>query len=434
MWYFSLLLYIINNYYFRVFDGTGNIIDATKAYETESQESDEDSEDDRVLIRRANVDDNNNVMEEMIVVQEKLDQTEEGSTDITDADCNANTGNNDVSVEIKKVNERRAELGTHAENVIDGECNDDVHFKSPMGSGSKKRSGRKDRHRVPAHMRTPDLLCGTVVVTPQVASSSEEARVYTTPQMDEVLQKLTIHQVNKAPQKRRHSYESVDQLEKVKAVISGRRVTRSLLALRSSENDNDSADEFKDSSRQKSVEKNKKDKKCKNKKAGKLSLTNRYRDITPVNDDKIDGNEQLDKTKNLNVNAMNIIAQRDDLEGENFVQMNPSGDAGQIDQQNCVSVDDFVIIDRQVNSSRGDSNIKLKRKRDATKSVDNIKKMKRETCALSESEQKSDVYRKDRSYTDGSLSSGSGSQLSSVEPGSSPASSVRSCTSRGKVR
>lgn len=422
-----------------MFDGTGNIIDATNAYESESQESDMDPENDGVLIRRADVDDNNNVMEEMIVEQDKLDQNEEGSTDINDVNCSENTGNRDVNVEIKKVNER-AELGTHADNLNDGECND-VHFKSPMGSGSKKRKGR---HTEPAYMRTPDLLCGTVVVTPQVASSS----AYTTPQMDEVLQKLTIHEVNKAPQKRRHSYRS----EKAKAAVSGHRVTRSLLALRSSENANDSADEIKDSS-----ENNNKDMKCKYKKAGKLSLKNRRRDITDVNDDKIDGNDQLDEAIKLNVKSMrksnsntivkrgnikefkqvsmNIIAQKDDMEedNENTIQMNPSGDASQIDQYNSGNVDDILTIDRQVDGSKGDSNRKLKRKLDVTKSVENVKKMKRETRAVSESGLKSDVYRKDGFNTDGSLSSVSGSQLSSVEPGSSPASSLRSCTSLGKV-
>ncbi|XP_052795342.1 uncharacterized protein LOC128228214 isoform X2 [Mya arenaria] len=107
----------------------------------------------------------------------------------------------------------------------------DVAFKSPNPKKSCSKSTRKQKStpRFSAAESMPQK-------TPDIARHGTE-NDYTTPQMDELLQKLTMEEVNKAPQKRRMSKDAADD-DKLKAVTSGKRVTRSLLNKTADSQDN----------------------------------------------------------------------------------------------------------------------------------------------------------------------------------------------------
>lgn len=80
--------------------------------------------------------------------------------------------------------------------------------------------------------------------TPVIPTTSSTAQSNSTPLMDEVLQKMTLSEANKAPQKRRHSQEAAAVEEKSKVAVTGRRVTRTLLASQSNKKQSKKADAF----------------------------------------------------------------------------------------------------------------------------------------------------------------------------------------------
>ena len=111
-------------------------------------------------------------------------------------------------------------------------------FKSPlpdMGTNNKRpRRGRKitKKDEKSAEVRTPVGSFAKIsnLVTPTVPRNFDTLDNYTTPQMDEVLQQHALEVASKAPQKRRQSAPNTTDLEKLRALTSGRRVTRSLIA------------------------------------------------------------------------------------------------------------------------------------------------------------------------------------------------------------
>ena len=110
-------------------------------------------------------------------------------------------------------------------------------FKSPLPETAKPSKGRRGRKRTKvdkksAEMTTPVGSSSKLkeLVTPTISQNMITGDNYTTPQMDEVLQQLTLEAASKAPQKKRQSGTNANELEKLKALTSGRRVTRSLLA------------------------------------------------------------------------------------------------------------------------------------------------------------------------------------------------------------
>ena len=115
-------------------------------------------------------------------------------------------------------------------------------FKSPLPETGLKsyRNTEKDRRgrkrtktdEKSAEAKTPVGSTAKIaqLVTPIIAPNHDIMDNYTTPLMDEVLQQSTLDEASKAPQKRRQTAPNTTDLEKLRALTSGRRVTRSLLA------------------------------------------------------------------------------------------------------------------------------------------------------------------------------------------------------------
>ena len=110
-------------------------------------------------------------------------------------------------------------------------------FKSPLPDAVKPSKGRRGRKRTKvdkkcAEMTTPVGSSSKLIqlVTPTVSHNMNIGHNYTTPQMDEVLQQITLEAASKAPQKKRESAPNATDLEKLRALTAGRRVTRSLIA------------------------------------------------------------------------------------------------------------------------------------------------------------------------------------------------------------
>ena len=110
-------------------------------------------------------------------------------------------------------------------------------FKSPLPDTVKLSKGRKGRKRTKvdkksAEMTTPVGSSSKLkeLVTPTINQNMITGDNYTTPQMDEVLQQMTLEAASKAPQKKRQSVTNSTDIEKLRALTSGRRVTRSLIA------------------------------------------------------------------------------------------------------------------------------------------------------------------------------------------------------------
>lgn len=116
--------------------------------------------------------------------------------------------------------------------VLKEEAKDEeMEFKSPE---PKKRKGKKQSQGNNYKSRSATESRVLTQTTPVVQATHMDLDNYTTPQMDESLQKLTMVKVNKAPQKRRQSHHLATKEEKLQALSAGRRVTRSLLAAQSS--------------------------------------------------------------------------------------------------------------------------------------------------------------------------------------------------------
>ena len=110
-------------------------------------------------------------------------------------------------------------------------------FKSPLPETDKPPKGRRGRKRTKVDKKSAEMTTPVgsssklkVLVTPTISQNMTRGDNYTTPQMDEVLQQLTLEAASKAPQKKRQSGTNANELEKLKALTSGRRVTRSLIA------------------------------------------------------------------------------------------------------------------------------------------------------------------------------------------------------------
>ncbi|XP_053399744.1 uncharacterized protein LOC123557432 isoform X2 [Mercenaria mercenaria] len=371
-----------------------------------------DEEDDGILIRRTDFDNNGDVDGEMSVDKEEFDMSKNG-----------NEGNGKY---------------------------DDVCFKSPNPKRSlvEQTTKKGSRQQAPADLTTPKFLSTLQGnSTPQVSSVAEEA--YTTPQMDEVLQKMTINEAKKAPQKQKYSYESANQLEKMKAVASGRRVTRSLV-VHTAELNADGKEFEGTNERVVSLNKTGMIKgKFDSKKEHRLSLKNmkKIKDLTDeegqCNNDikhfkeaeKFDG-RNLENTilKSESKNTRAKTNKRKCLETENLevdenaIEMTPSGDASQTGKDHVVKKVDSFIFKMEANDySEGNTKI-VKNKLPVSKSGKNVKKQKRRHITSSEFGE----YNKDEAKDDFSLRSSvsSGSEsLCSVRYGSSPASFVKSPTS-----
>ena len=122
----------------------------------------------------------------------------------------------DEGVELKEKTSKRALRKRSAKSS----GLDDSGLLSPLLEKNDKAKKKKRKYTRKA--------MNVAQATPLVTALST-AENYTTPQMDEVLQKLAINEANKAPQKRRRSQEMASVDEIVKATVSGRRVTRSLM-------------------------------------------------------------------------------------------------------------------------------------------------------------------------------------------------------------
>lgn len=112
-------------------------------------------------------------------------------------------------------------------------------FKSPLLDTCKVariRKGRKGTKsgQKSAEVTTPVGLSAKLsqLATPSVPQNLSTRDKYATPQMDEILQQLTLQAASKAPQKKRLSAPTTTELEKLRVVTAGRRVTRSLIAAR----------------------------------------------------------------------------------------------------------------------------------------------------------------------------------------------------------
>ena len=151
--------------------------------------------------------------------------------------------------ESQKMDHSKIAAGDH--NIDDGKTDQDKElFKSPLpetglpvsGKGdlksyrntAKARRGRKrtKTDEKSAEAKTPVGSTAKIdqLVTPIIAPNHDIMDNYTTPLMDEVLQQSTLDEASKAPQKRRQTAPNTTDLEKLRALTSGRRVTRSLLA------------------------------------------------------------------------------------------------------------------------------------------------------------------------------------------------------------
>lgn len=425
----------------------------TESPDLDMDESDEDN--DGVLIRRTDLDeysdieDSSNAVEESCGVNKKI----ESVTTDTDNENNSGTKGKDFKntnniiapnefVDYKKktmVKDKATDRLCDSNN-----SSEDTLFKSPgpKGSATNKRSGRKIRPNAP-------LSNLPAVLTPLVINSNEETEKYTTPQMDEVLQKLTIHEVNKAPQKRRHSYESVDTIEKMKAIVSGRRVTRSLLALQSELNDTvgekledsciSEGNIATDGTKKQALDKHKKNAKLSLRNKKNLGIIDKNNNTNQVLDEKqtrIQDSFEEKKTKSKDMNSeviyndtKSFMSRGNKLDiTEKTIQMNPSGDASQNDQENMEIKFEKQsdVIDDDDGDKKRDSKKRLKRKLKVTNS-NQIVKRKKEQMAVSAEECRSHGTK----MKDDQSSSGS---QSSHEFASSPASSSRSFTPLRKVR
>lgn len=117
--------------------------------------------------------------------------------------------------------------------VLEEEAKDEeVEFKSPE---PKKRKGKKQSQGNNCKARSATKSRVLTQTTPVLQVTHMDLENYTTPQMDEGLQKLTMVKVNKAPQKRRQSHDVATKEEKLQALSACRRVTRSLLNDQSSD-------------------------------------------------------------------------------------------------------------------------------------------------------------------------------------------------------
>ena len=114
--------------------------------------------------------------------------------------------------------------------------NNEEQFKSPLPDIGKPRL-RRGRKRKQEDARSAEVTTPvgsasrlTQLVTPTGTQHVETVNSYTTPQMDEDLQNETLAAAIKAPQKRRQSAPNTTDIEKLRVLTAGRRVTRSLIA------------------------------------------------------------------------------------------------------------------------------------------------------------------------------------------------------------
>ena len=171
-------------------------------------------------------------------------------------DHNIDDGKTDQNMELEgqleesqKMDHSKNAAGDH--HIDDGKTDQNMElFKSPLpetglpvsGKGdiksyrdtTKARRGRKrtKTDEKSAEANTPVGSTAKIgqLVTPTIAPNHYIMDNYTTPLMDEVLQQSTLDEASKAPQKRRQSAPNTTDVEKLRALTSGRRVTRSLLA------------------------------------------------------------------------------------------------------------------------------------------------------------------------------------------------------------
>ena len=115
-------------------------------------------------------------------------------------------------------------------------------FKSPLPDTVKPSKARKGRKKTKVDKRSAEMTTPVgsssklkELVTPTITQNMITGDNYTTPQMDEVLQQLTLEAASKAPQKKRQSFTNSTDFEKLRALTSGRRVTRSLIAAKAIE-------------------------------------------------------------------------------------------------------------------------------------------------------------------------------------------------------
>ena len=175
-------------------------------------------------------------------------------------DHNIDDGKTDQNMELEgqleesqKMDHSKIAAGDH--HIDDGKTDQNMElFKSPLpetglpvsGKGdlksyrntAKARRGRKraKTDEKSAEAKTPVGSAAKIgqLVTPTIAQNHDIMNNYTTPLMDEVLQQSTLDEASKAPKKRRQSAPNTTDLEKLRALTSGRRVTRSLLATQQS--------------------------------------------------------------------------------------------------------------------------------------------------------------------------------------------------------
>lgn len=432
---------------------------------TGNLDSSVDSDDDAVLIRRADIDVNSNMektdefsggenMKTGIALEVTNSLTEDYENEYKQEikgnsrrKCSARdlTKGSQRSLSGKKKNEPVADSLT---SIVDAGATKHFQsdsmdvFKSPTPSNGKRKRGQ---YSAPAKLKTPNLVSGVkTTVTPQVTGASMEQDNYTTPQMDDILQKLTINEVKKAPQKRRHSSDSVDQVERTRLASSGRWVTRSLMAQRSvslgsevmSSLDNEGCKnkivvfqkQKEDMSAREEIEMPRGTRGLKKQKQKGIEV----RDTNNNNFDVYDFNE---KVVNCPFKIMSEIqGQKKQLEkqtkensAEESVALKPSGDAG----QNMDAAEELSALKEQIENRRNVGKRETKRRYQVTSSGEDVKKMKLDR---EEPKETQNFQEEKDSLSSGSQECTIGSNSSSTEFGSTPPSSLRSLTPVGILR
>jgi len=179
-----------------------------------------DSEDDDgdVLIRREDNYNRKDLSQESITTE---DENNPLNTEDQAFINNCSESTNNVSAYKKKRKSQQSTVKTNENNSQDDSGLFD--FKSPKKFTAK--SHKKNKTTPNVHVLS-SKASGMAQKTPDITNPSSTD--YTTPQMDELLQKITMEEANKAPHKKKMDRD-INTQEKLQAVSAGRRVTRSLM-------------------------------------------------------------------------------------------------------------------------------------------------------------------------------------------------------------